>query len=382
MAFANTAFVSKNGNDATASIGGTPFLTINGAINAINAAGATGVTIYVYPGTYDESVVMPAGNSLRGISLLTVTIRRQNVTSDTTLLTMGENTRVEDVTLQLTSTNHVNLTGVAFPGTTSATAKLRTFVLTVDNSTASTTGTSNVLGIHSFGTGNPNESVSAIRAATVNVRSAGLGTKRAILVDTNPNSFYGRDVNLLLINAGGLGSFIGAEVNQASSTLGLRLISIQGVTADVSQTSGTLLLGSANLFNSNANGIGFTTVQNPNTIIWADPGGLPSGTIHFYRPGTGDVTPTEIFIRLSQKAVVKSLNVRAITGPGVGNTDTWTIRRNGVDTPLTVTLTGTQTANIDNNTSVTFLAGDTISLKVLTAATTSTTDSVIQVDIF
>lgn len=325
---------------------------------------------------------MPAGNSLRGISLLTVTIRKLNVIADTTLLTMGENTRVEDVTLQLTSAIHVNLTGVSYPGTTSATSKLRTIVLTVDNSTASSIGTSNVIGIHSTGTGTPSESVSALRTATITVRSAGLETKRGILVDTSPNQFYGRDVNVLMTNAGGAGSFIGAEVNQASSILGLRLISIQGVTADVSQTSGTLALGSANLLNSTANGLGISTVQQPDGIIWADPGSLPGGVTRFYRPGTAAVSSTEVFIRISQKCVVKALNVRTLTAPGGANTDTWTIRKNGVDTALTVSLTGAQTTNMNSNTSVTFQTGDSISLKVVGGVTTATTDSVVQVDLF
>lgn len=65
---ANTAFVMKTGNDSEATIGGSPFKTINGAIIAINATGATGITIYVFPGIYDEKIIMPSGNSLRGIS--------------------------------------------------------------------------------------------------------------------------------------------------------------------------------------------------------------------------------------------------------------------------------------------------------------------------
>lgn len=174
---ANTAVVMKSGNDSTAFIGGNPFKTINGAITAINAISATGITIFVFPGIYDETVVIPNGNSLRGISLLTVTIRQQNVTSNTTVLTMGENTRVEDITVLLTSINHVNLTGVAFPGTTSLTARLRNAVVTVDNSTASTSGTSNVYGIHSFGTGTPDESISTARASTITTRSIGLEIK-------------------------------------------------------------------------------------------------------------------------------------------------------------------------------------------------------------
>ncbi|MEI4801744.1 hypothetical protein WAZ07_10465 [Bacillus sp. FJAT-51639] len=378
----NTAVVMKSGNDSTAFIGGNPFKTINGAITAINAIGATGITILVFPGVYDETVVIPNGNSLRGISLLTVIIRQQNVISNTTVLTMGENTRVEDVTVLLTSSNHVNLTGVAFPGTTSQNARLRTAVITVDNSTASTSGTSNVYAIHSFGTGTPDDSISAVRATTITTRSVGLGNKRAILVDTNPHNFHCRDVNLTTTSLGGAGSCIGAEVNRAGAELSLRLVSVQGTTADVSQTAGTMILSSANLINSNANNLSFSTVLQPTTILWADPAGLPTGGTRFYRPGTASVSATEVFVRLSQKAVIKSLAIRARVAPGGTSTDTWTIRKNGVDTPLTVSLTGAQTSNINNNVSVTFQAGDSISLKLTASTGSNITDTVIQVDVF
>ncbi|MEB2268451.1 hypothetical protein LAV77_27155 [Priestia megaterium] len=313
---------------------------------------------------------------------MTVTISKQNVTSNTTLLTMGENTRVEDVNLILTSTNHLNLTGVAFPGTTSQTAKLRTATITIDNSTASANGTSNVYGIHSFGTAVPTDSTSAIRAITTTVNSIGLGIKRALLVDTNTHNFYCRDINLVVNRTSGSGTFIGAEVNQNGAQLGLRLASIQGATADISQTSGVITIGSTNLINSNANSLGFSPLLQTPIIIWSDPGRLPTTSTRFYRPGTASVSTTEVFIRLSQKCIIKSLSIRSLTGPGGSVTDTWVVRKNGVNTPLTISLTGTQTSNINNNNSVTFQAGDSLSVAVLTGGNTGTTDSVVQVDIY
>jgi hypothetical protein len=79
---------------------------------------------------------------------------------------------------------------------------------------------------------------------------------------------------------------------------------------------------------------------------------------------------------------LKALNVRAVIGPGTSNTDTWTIRKNGIDTPLTVSLTGSQTSTINNNVSVSFQAGDNLSLKVTTSAGSSVSDTVLQVDVF
>lgn len=378
----NTAIVSKQGDDTSGAIGGYPFKTINGAISAINNTAATGITIFVYPGIYDESIIMPPGNSLKGVSLLTVTIRRQNVTSNTTLLTMGENSSVEDVSLILNSTNHVNLIGVAFPGTTSQTAKLRTATITVDNSTAPANGTSNIYGIHSFGIAIPNDNTSAVRAITTTVNSTGLGNKRALLVNTNTHNFYCRDINLVVNRTSGSGSFIGAEVNQNGAQLGLRLASIQGATADISQTSGVITVGSTNLVNSNANNLGFSPLLQPPIIIWSDPGRLPTTSTRFYRPGTASVSTTEVFIRISQKCIIKSLSIRSLTGPGGSIVDTWVVRKNGVNTPLTISLTGTQTSNINNNSSVTFQAGDSLSLAVTTGGNSGTTDTVVQVDIY
>jgi hypothetical protein len=382
IARANTVLVTKSGNDTTAAIGGRPFKTINGAIAAINQSGATGVTILVYPGIYDEKVVMPTGNSLRGISQETVIIRQQNVNSNTTLLTMANNTRVEDVNLQLTSSTHVNLVGVAFPGISTQTARLIMSSVTMDNSTATITGTSNVYGIHSFGTGSSDTSIDNLRASVVKIRSAGLGRKRAILVDTNAHTFRSRDNNILVTNTGGAGSYIGAEVNQSGAQLSIRASSIDGATADISQTNGSLIVGTTDLKNSTANSKGFITLLQRPMIIWADPGGLPSGTVRFYRPGTASVTNTQTFIRLNQKSLIKSLSIRALTGPGGTRTDTWTIQKNGIDTPLTVSLTGSQVSNINDSISVSFQPGDTITLKVTTSSTTSTTDSIVQVDVF
>ncbi|WP_420973732.1 hypothetical protein [Bacillus thuringiensis] len=378
----NMALVTKSGDDSTGVIGGRPFRTINGAITAINVASVSGILIFVFPGFYDETVTVPAGNYLRGVSAGAVIIRKQNVIENTTLLTMGENTRVEDISLLLTSSSHVVLKGVSFPGTTSQTSRLRSVIITVDNSTASSTGSSNVIGIHSFGTGLPDESASIIRTVTATVRSSGLGIKRTLLVDSNVHSMRCRDVNFTCTNVGGSGTYIGAEVNQVGAQLTIRMGSIQGTSADISQTAGVLNIGTTNLINSNANSLSFNAVQQPAMIIWADPGSLPNGATRYYRPGTSSVSTTEVFIRLNQKAVIKSLGIRALSGPGGTNINTWTIRKNGSDTSLAVSLTGTQVSNINSSVSVSFQAGDSISLKVVTSATTAITDTVVQVDVF
>ncbi len=382
--FTNVAYVSKNGSDVKGSIGGYPFLTITGAINKIKLTLTTGVLISVQPGSYDESIIIPDNTSIRGVSAGTCFIRRLNVIADTTLITMGNTTRLEDVTLQLTSSQHVTCTGILFPETTTVSGRLRTIVLTVDNSTATSSGSSNVYGIRSTGTGQPlKELTTTCRASTVVVRSSGGGTKRGILLDTGANYFHGAEISISCkrtADTTGLGSYIGAETNVANSLLTVYGRIIQGDTADISQTLGTIEIAQVNLLNANANGKTFTTIYQAPRISWGDPGSLPQGSTKFYYPGTYPVTTNEIFLTFTDKTIVKSLVVRARISPGVGKTDTWTIRKNGVDTLLTVSLTGTETFKNSNTVSITFNALDTISLKVVIASNSLTTDTQIQID--
>ena len=64
----NTAVVDAvYGNDSTASIGGSPFLTVTAAVAAVSS----GQTVWILPGTYTlaSGLVLPNGISLRGMSL-------------------------------------------------------------------------------------------------------------------------------------------------------------------------------------------------------------------------------------------------------------------------------------------------------------------------
>ena len=113
----NMVFVDVSyGNNTLATSDPTryPFLTIGSALNNVSA----GQTVFVRPGTYNEKITMPAGVALRGANTQTVTVQQLNTTSNTTLLTMGSNCRVEDMTFTLTSTSNVNLTGVDWPSGT------------------------------------------------------------------------------------------------------------------------------------------------------------------------------------------------------------------------------------------------------------------------
>ena len=79
---------------------------------------------------------------------------------------------------------------------------------------------------------------------------------------------------------------------------------------------------------------------------------------------------------------MRAIFVRAVAGPGGAIVDTFIVRKNGVDTAMTVTLTGAQTSNIRDDVSVTFAAGDDLSIRVQTGSGTNTQDVVVQVELF
>lgn len=366
------------GNDEDAQRGSfsLSYQTIEAAI----AAATSGDVILILPGSYslESGITIPNGVAIRGISLARVTIQMLGVTANTTLVTMGESTRLEDVTLKLTSAGHYTLTGVKFGGTTSATAKLRSAVVSVDNSGAGA-GTSNVYGVLVQSTGTPNRETMAIRACTVTVNSVSSGVKRGILMDTSAGYFWARDSNFV---ARGGTNAIGAESNIASCVLGMLTGVCDGDTADISQTLGSLEVGNVDLVHSNANAKGFTATNVSFSMVWADPGSLPPSSTRYYRPGSAGVTTTEIKLNVPRKAVIKKIHVRSLNAPGTGKTDTWIVRKNGADTSLTASLSDLNLVASNDDVSVSFAANDDISLKVVAAPASRTSDTVITVDFY
>lgn len=372
-AFGNVVRVDQVFGTANGARNGCPFKTINEAL----AVAIPGDVVWIFPGIYEESIVIPDGVAVRGLTANKVTIQRTNVTSDTDLVVMGEGSRVEDVLLRLTSNEHVNLRGIVFPGTTTLNSVFRYSSLVIDNSTAPSDGSSNVYGIHSTGTGRPNRVVSNVRSANIWVRSSGQGAKRGIIIDS-PNGLFMRDTN---INVEGGTDAIGAETNNLFAELRINTSTIGGTTADISQTNGFLSIATTDLINATANGYGFDTEIQPANFFWAVPGSLPAG-ISYMRLGSAPTSPYEISVPASQKLLIKSLNIVAYIPPGGSVTDTWIVRKNGMPTPLVVTLTGTQSSSINRNVSVHFDQGDDISLQIIRGNNSGTTDVIAIMEVY
>jgi len=404
----NTAVVDAvYGNNSTASVGGSPFLTIAAAIAAVSS----GQTIWILPGTYNLSseITVPNGISIRGLSLQTV-ILQMNVTSSTTMITMGENCRIEDLTINLTctgSTNSVVLKGIVFGGTSSQTSKLRTSVLNVRNSTMLKTLTSTVTGIEFSGTGALNSSTfsfNSIKGSTINVYSNGAGNKRGILV-SNSNQVSTRDTNVYVaqpIDTDSTGSYVGVETADVGNigSIQLRSTTVGTVSptaghtytaSDILQTNPTTITDptylattgiqigpGTDLITKSAGGKAFSTFVYPTTIYYGLKGTITSGTNNSYCwPGTQQIsagvfpdngTPYAYF-RVQQPSLISGISCSTNIAPGGTNSITLTVRVTPylgtiADTVFTVTISGSNTQGNFYNGSVRCGVGDFIHLYI------------------
>ena len=239
----NTVVVDQiNGNDATGAVNGLPFKTVNAAVTY--TAGLVlppgGVTIWILPGTYilSAGLTIPATCSMRGLSLQTTKLSwvASAPGGTATLLTMGENTRVEDLSLTITSGDSTtNLVGISTPGTTSVNSKLRTCVLNVTNSGLGFNTTTNVYGVLCSGGGvlGPGTfSFNCLKGSTINVQSNGGGNKFGIYMPASSASQIStRDINVWVsapADANSTGLYVGIYSDNLNSQVQVRTSSISG----------------------------------------------------------------------------------------------------------------------------------------------------------
>lgn len=97
-------------------------------------------------------------------------------------------------------------------------------------------------------------------------------------------------------------------------------------------------------------------------ILWAYDAILPANQTRYMRPGTAGVGVSEIQIR-TPNMIVKRLTILAQSGPGGARTDTWTLRKNGIDTALMLSLS-MAAVSASSALDVIFVDGDKLSVKV------------------
>lgn len=364
------------GNDinATADPFNKPFFTLTAALSKATS----GMCVYLMPGAYQGPITIPSGVAIRGMSIQVVSINALNVTSSTTLVTMGIQSRLEDVTLNLTSSAAVSLVGVAFPSGTPQTAKMRSMVVNVS-------GVSTTIGVLSAGTSDTSlSSAQSIRACTINVVGSGTGTKRGILV-SGANRFSIRDTNVFV--SGTSADNVGVETTNASAIAELKSSTISGLSTnidatlhhDINRTAGQIVLSFTDLTNNDANGNSFSTTVEPTQISYGILGNLSSDRTYYLVPGTVSVGSLEVDtnptftlakafqIPFNQPVIVFSILIRFTGVIGTGQAVAFQVHKNGSSTPsLTVTLGPGETTKIVTTSSVVFARGDTLHTEAVT----------------
>ena len=377
-----------NGSDTTASSYPYtyPFQTIGAAL----ATALSGDTVYVYPGTYNETLTIPTGVALRGINVHTVIVQKTGVTTNTTLVTLNSNCRIEDLTMNLTSvTNGVVLKGIDVVGDAAKTSKIRTAVVNV---TCSASGAASVYGVYSAGTSALTYGSSdTIRSCTVNVGYSGTGGIARGVYVAGANRFCTRDVNIYVHDTifPTNENIIGVETAHASAIAQLKTTSVYGAKADISQTLGTIIIGSGvDLVNNSANGLGFTVDSNPATIVFGAVGNFKSNVLTpngYLLPGTlptSAIVSNICHIPFYKTTIVHACDF-ATTIPFTGGDHTHIniVKYNSSYTTSTqmyaVELNATSSLiYVDGVSSFTFYEGDNLSVNLSTNVTTTNVNAI------
>lgn len=260
------------------------YLTIEAAIAtiAITPTPLVNKTIWLLPGIYvlsgntvtnpavtgNVGITIPDGCSIRGMSAQTVKIQ-MSVSTNTTMIIMGENTRIEDCTIELAVAANAtcDLTGILFYGTSAFTSKIKGCIITINNYTVTTS--TNVIGLLANGIGATNipttsleleqakaGSLTCVEDSTIHIVSNYNGIKRGIVVgggsSINTNMVNIRNTNIFVKNpvTSPGGSYCAIENNSPTSKIQCFNSIICGPTtvstddfSDISQTSGEIVIG-------------------------------------------------------------------------------------------------------------------------------------------
>ena len=421
----NVAIVdSVYGDDSTGSMSGSPYKTIESALTNISS----GQTIYILPGTYTISteLILPDGISIHGMSVQT-TILEMNTDVSATMITMGENCRIEGLTIKLNcsgTSDNIVLKGILFDGTSSQTSKLRAAVLTLNNQTMSNL-TSNVIGIEFAGEGDLTSSsfsFNSIKGSTINVYSNGQGIKRGILV-SGTNQVSTRDTNIFVSKPADLsstGSYVGVETNDIdqsgsiqlrSTTVGVNFpSSTDGYSAsDILQTTpysitdpsylasaGIQIGPGTDLVTKSAGEKGFSNYIYPTVIYYGLKGDTNEKNSGYLWPGTqkasGDFPDTNTispaYFRVQQPTLISGLSCALNDSPGTGNSVILSVKVTPlnisiVDTSFSVVLSDDDLEGTYYNSSYRCGTGDLIHMYIdFSGNKTAAHDVTAQIDLF
>ncbi len=105
------------------------------------------------------------------------------------------------------------------------------------------------------------------------------------------------------------------------------------------------------------------------TLVFVDAGGLAGGQTKYTGAWAGSENEADVYTQIiaSRSGTLRSLRVKS-TAPGAGQSRIYTVRKNGVDTGLTVVLADTATVASDLVTAITVVGGDVLTLKGVASA--------------
>jgi hypothetical protein len=103
-------------------------------------------------------------------------------------------------------------------------------------------------------------------------------------------------------------------------------------------------------------------IDSYSNFVFGISGLVTAGATNYMNPGSGTPNASEISIPIPKTGTIAEMWVYAATAPGVGVTDTMTVRKNGVNTSMTVSLAGAGQTGYDNVHSFSLSAGDRISI--------------------
>jgi hypothetical protein len=299
------------------------------------------------------------------------------------MVTMGNQTRLEDITITLQSNANVDLTAIYFPGATPTNSKIRTCVANVTYD--GLVGTNTICGMLSDGTSvNPKTYASSdtVRATSINVNVPNTGctgcTIRGIYVN-NECRFTTRDTNIYTYGPtgpNGSNVTIGVETTNSNSYVSLKTSSVYGTTQDIARTQGSLLLSFTDLINSNAGTSGFIVGTEPSSINFGFLGNPSANTTYNLAPGTLPIgnLPTGIFqIPISQNFILFAGTIYFSGTIGIGVSITLDVYKNTDPLPVfSITLLTSQKFNTNTSTSVTFTTADYYYVQVTTVGNPGT----------
>ena len=123
-------------------------------------------------------------------------------------------------------------------------------------------------------------------------------------------------------------------------------------------------------------------VQAGSILPITEAGGLGPGQTKYTWTWAGSTNEADLYTSmvLPRDATLRALRVEVNTPPGAGQSYTFTIRKNGVNTPLTVTIAGTATVGADMLHEVPCAAGDRISLQEIASAGAAQTGPIASVE--